>query len=95
MFKWFISYVTKRTQSVSVGDINSASLPLKYGVPQGSVLRHVLFILCSRPVSDKIREQNTNYQKFVEDKQLHKTSQLAEFQCLVSGFESCFLSVKV
>ena len=33
VFKWFISYLTNRTQSVSVGDLNSLPLPLKYGVP--------------------------------------------------------------
>ena len=35
-----------------------------------------------------------SYQKFADDTQLHKASQPTEFQCLVSDFESCFLSVK-
>ena len=81
-------------QSVSVGDLNSSPLPLKYGVPQGSVLGPFLFTLYSQPVSDKIREHNISYQKFADDTQLHKASQPTEFQCLVSDFESCFLSVK-
>ena len=94
VFKWFISYLTNRTQSVSVGDLNSLSLPLKYDVLQGSVLGPILFTLYSQPVSDKIREHNISYQKFADDTQLHKSSQPTEFQCLVSDFESCFLSVK-
>ena len=94
VFKWFISYLTNRTQSVSVGDLNSLPLPLKYGVPQGSVLGPILFTLYSQPVSDKIREHNISYKKFADDTQLHKASQPTEFQCLVSDFESCFLSVK-
>ena len=94
VFKWFISYLTNRTQSVSVGDLNSLPLPLKYGVPQGSVLGPILFTLYSQPVSDKIREHNISYQKFADDTQPHKASQPIEFQCLVSDFESCFLSVK-
>ena len=94
MFKWFISYLTNRTQSVSVGDLNSLPLPLKYSVPQGSFLGPILFTLYSQPVSDKIREHNISYQKFADDTQLHKASQPTEFQCLVSDFESCFLSVK-
>ena len=92
VFKWFISYLTNRTQSVSVGD--SSPLPLKYGVPQGSVLRPILFTLYCQPVSDKIREHNISYQKCADDTQLHKASQPTEFQCLVSDLESCFLSVK-
>ena len=94
MFKWFISYLTNRTQSVSVGDLNSLPLPLKYGVPQGSVLGPILFTRYSQPVSDKIREHNISYQKFADDTQLNKTSQPKELQCLVSDFDSCFLSVK-
>ena len=31
---------------------------------------------------------------FADDTRLHKVSQPTEFQCLVSDFESCFLSVK-
>ena len=76
-----------------MGDLNSSPLPLKCGVPQGSVLGPILFTLYSQPVSDKIREHNISYQKFA-DTQLHKASQPTEFQCLVSDFESCFLSVK-
>ena len=79
-----------------MGDINSSSLPLKYGVPQHSVHWPILnlFTLHSQPVSDKIREHNISYQKFADDMQLHKASQPKEFQCLVSDFDSCFLSVK-
>ena len=94
VFKWFISHLTNRTQSVSVGDLNSSHLPLKCGVPQGSVLGPIVFTLYSQPVSDKIREYNISYQKLADDTQLHKESQPTEFQCLVSDFESCFLSVK-
>ena len=94
VFKWFISYLTNRTQSVSVGDLNSSSFPLKYGVPQGSVLGPILSTLYSQPVSDKIREHKVSYQKFADDTKLYKASQPTEFQCLASDFESCFLSVK-
>ena len=75
VFKWVISYLTNRTQSVSVGDLNSSSLPLKYGDPRGSVLGLILFTLYSQPVSDKIRKHHISYQKFADDTQLHKASQ--------------------
>ena len=78
----------------SVGNVNSSSLPLKYGVPRGSVLGASLFTLYSQPVSDKIREHNISYQKFADDTQLHKASQPTEFQCFVLDFQSCFLSAK-
>ena len=42
---WFTSYLTDRTQYVCIGDSNSASLPITCGVPQGSILRPLLFII--------------------------------------------------
>ena len=43
--KWFQSFLEDRKQFVSVQDSKSAEKPIKYGVPQGSVLGPLLFIL--------------------------------------------------
>lgn len=42
---WFKNYLTNRTQCTSVGGHLSEALPIEYGVPQGSVLGPLLFIL--------------------------------------------------
>jgi len=49
---WFSSYLSDRFQSVSLGGVSSTPKPLRYGVPQGSVLGHILYILYTAPVCD-------------------------------------------
>ena len=43
--KWFQSYLTDRSQFVTYDGIESKVLPIKYGVPQGSILGSLLFII--------------------------------------------------
>ena len=49
-----------------------------YGVPQGSVLRPILFILYTTPLSDIIANQSVKHQLFADDTQLQKSAPLSE-----------------
>ena len=42
---WFENYLTDRTQFVSIEGTNSSSLKMTCGVPQGSVLGPLLFLI--------------------------------------------------
>jgi hypothetical protein len=42
--RWFESYLTERRQAVRINNITSQYLPVRWGIPQGSVLGPTLFI---------------------------------------------------
>ena len=45
VLEWFNDYLANRPQYVSISNTNSIILPIQYGVPQGSILGPLLFIL--------------------------------------------------
>ena len=48
--KWFASYIQGRHQTVNIDSSKSGSVPLRFGVPQGSVLGPFLFTLYTGPI---------------------------------------------
>ena len=50
--QWFHSYLSDRYQSTSVNNSSSSPSQLMYGVPEGSVLGPILFVLYTTPLSN-------------------------------------------
>ena len=58
MLKWFESYLCNRTQFVNINESYSSKCVLSVGVPQGSVLGPVLYLMYTSPLHDVIESYN-------------------------------------
>ena len=71
--KWFESYLAERSFYVKVKDGVSRSCSFACGVPQGSILGPILFILYMGPLSEIIKRHNLEYHFYADDTQLYMT----------------------
>ena len=65
---WFKSFLVNRSQYTSINDANSTSEKVMYGVPQGSVLGPLLFIIFINDLHVSIK--NSKVHHFAEDTNL-------------------------
>ena len=65
------SYLSNRTQSVSVNNCTSAPSLIHTGVPQGSVLGPLLFSLYTSPISQLFVNSPVSYHLYADDTQLY------------------------
>jgi hypothetical protein len=95
--QWFNSYLRGRTQSVSVESVCSEPTPLRYGVPQGSVLGPLLYTIYTLPLGDILREAGISYHLYADDTQIYMsfscTDPLSQQTCL-ENMQLCVSQIK-
>ena len=74
--KWFSSYLAKRQQYVSINGSVSQTRYVEHGVPQGSVLGPLLFLVYINNLNNCIRFSTTRH--FADDTNLLHTINLSK-----------------
>src|SRR6218665_3793013 len=81
---WFQSYLSTGSFSVKACFHSSQPLQLSCGVPQGSVLGPLLFILYTTPLSHLIKSSSVDHHLYADDTQLFISFSPASFSTSIA-----------
>ena len=70
-FSWFNSYLSNRSFYVSIESFRSSVTTLTYGVPQGSIIGPLLFILYTSELSNIISSFSLDSQIYADDSYIY------------------------
>ena len=92
--KWIESYLAGRSQEVTVKDCVSSKIPLRFGVPQGSVLGPQLFTAYTTPLGKIIRSHLMPYLLYADDNNLYITFDPTDRRQVLDVMERLSLCIK-
>ena len=89
VLKWFGSFLTERSQYIQFRGTFSSVHSVSFGVPQGSVLGPILFILYISDIIDIAKIFDLNVHVFADDIQLYGACSPSQVNLLSSRMSAC------
>ena len=95
VMKWLQSYLSKRTFSVKVKQSSSKSCVLEIGVPQGSILGPLLFILFTKDLEEIVTKYGFKVHFYADDTQVYFSFDVNTVNPDLSAVTECFNEIKL
>ena len=92
-YNWLASYLTGRTQCVRRHATSSRSTTLSCGVPQGSVLGPLLFVLYAAQLQTLIEQHGLTPHLYADDTQIYGSCRPSDIGALASRLVNCVSDV--
>ncbi|CAL9708038.1 unnamed protein product [Knipowitschia caucasica] len=90
---WFSSYLSNRSHYIAINNCSSRCIPVTHGVPQGSVLGPLLFILYMLPLGHIIHQHGFNFHSYADDTQLYLSAKSIT-PATISSITNCISAIK-
>ena len=90
--KWFQTYLSNRSFSVRINESNSSIEIILYGVPQGSILGPILFVLYTKELSAIALKYNINLRLYADDSTVYvklDPKNMDEIHAVITKTELC------
>ena len=95
---WITSYLNDQSQKVKIVSSESSSVTFECGVPQGSILEPILFILYTTQLGQICRKHSIHYHLYADDSQLYmsfKPSKPGLKEACLYQLEGCISDIRL
>jgi len=89
VLEWITSYLNNRTYKVKIKDVDSVIFRLLYGVPQGSLLGPLLFILYVKELEKIAKKYGLSIHVYADDTQLYISINMDDKDATMENIVNC------
>ena len=91
---WFRSYLKSRTTSVLIKDNRSEQIDIEIGVPQGSILGPILFIMYTQELQSIASRYGLKIHLFADDTQIYVSFTQNNMEKVIKNIQECLSHIK-